>query len=325
MKFKKKTNYLLAALIVLMAAMVFYLNRPKDDNLLLRVDLLTIDSAAVDRIQIIRPKSDKKDLDLYKRPEGWMLALENDQWGTVDQETLNKSFYQLQYNFTPIRLAAEDSTLWQKYGVAPDSTVILKVYENQELTYELLIGDFSFQDESFVNTYVRKPDDERIFAVKAYFQGTLGSTEDDWRSNHVISVFFNDLDSMFFDDGKDTYFVKSDKDLQKWTIGENKVPENMLQRFLREEMAEIKLHRYANPELKVPDRKPNRQIKVYKREVEPITINMYRYDEVQWMVNSSENPGNYFLTTEERLDRLFPKRILAYKYSSTGAAVYQER
>lgn len=209
--FKKFNNTRLIILLLILAGALLlgkYFRNSKTEKTF-RTELITIDTAKISSI-ILSPKSEKDgEIKFTKLGNEWKV-----QKGNIIAETQKGIVENFLGQLTLIksqRLAARTKDKWAEYEVTDTSGTRLKIYEGNQLTADLLIGKFSYQQSnnpygggfgggrgvSFTN-YIRLSNEEEIYAVEGLMPFTFNQPFNQWRNQTFLKTNKDDVTKLSF-------------------------------------------------------------------------------------------------------------------------------
>ena len=190
----KKLGIIFGGLIVI-AVVIFIFQGGKNERTFREV-LVDIDTSAVTEI-LIYPKSHKpNEVKLYKENNEWRVTLPSGGSAKVSDQKITSLFTQL-LAIKPKRLAARDESKWNELQV--DSTGSrVKVFEGSDLTLDLVVGRFSFQQPRTMNTFVRLYNDKDVYEVDGFLDMTFNQGANIFRDGTVINSDYNNWKQIQF-------------------------------------------------------------------------------------------------------------------------------
>ncbi len=202
----KITNKGLAFLFTaLLLIVLFFILLDSDKNeRTFREVLVEIDTTAVTEI-LIYPKSQKhQEVKLFKDDTGWKVALTGGKKAKVADQKIHDILLQL-LAAKPKKLAARDKARWNEFQV--DSTGSrVKVMEGSEVTLDLVIGRFSFQQPRTMNTFVRLYNDTDVYEVDGFLDMTFNQNSNSFRDGTIINADYNSWTQLQFNYPADSSF-----------------------------------------------------------------------------------------------------------------------
>ena len=181
--------------LIVIAVVIFIFQGGKNERTFREV-LVDIDTSAVTEI-LIYPKSHKpNEVKLFKENNEWRVSLPSNGSAKVTDQRMSSLFSQL-LAIQPKRLAARDESKWNELQV--DSTGSrVKVFEGSDLTLDLVVGRFSFQQPRTMNTFVRLYNDKDVYEVDGFLDMTFNQGANIFRDGTVINSDYNNWKQIQF-------------------------------------------------------------------------------------------------------------------------------
>jgi hypothetical protein len=203
--------------------------------------LVEMDSAKINRIEVI-PESPKQDrLILEKNKMQWTISDGNKKVSAENQK-INSALLALM-QLKPRSLATKNRQRWGNFEVT-DSSFRVIAYASEDVIADLRIGKTGF-DQSATNTqnpfyggmanaytYVRLQDGEDVYAVDGFLKSSFGSTMNDWRDQSFLRLTPYQIDQINFS-YPDSSFVL-DKNNGKWNLNNISADSIEVESFLRQ-------------------------------------------------------------------------------------------
>ena len=151
--------------------------------------LVDIDTTSITEILIYPKSQNHKEVKLFKDKDEWRVTLPTGETAKVTDQRMSSLFAQL-LAIKPKRLAARDESKWSELQV--DSTGSrVKVFQDSELSLDLVIGRFSFQQPRTMNTFVRLYNDKDVYEVDGFLDMTFNQGANIFRDGTVIKSDHN--------------------------------------------------------------------------------------------------------------------------------------
>ena len=208
---KLTTRNLLIILVVLGAAYgVSQLTKRSGRSKSLRSELVSIDTARVSKIEIA---STEGEVTLTSSNAGWQVGLEDGSQKLAKQSAV-KSLLSLLNTIEPGRLASKTEDRWKDYAVDSAGTRV-RVYEDEALSTDIVIGRFGMEGQQSFYTFVRLFEDEEVYVANGFMGMSIGKESAAYRENTLLrlrkdsirSITFNYPDSAFTLIKEDVWYI----------------------------------------------------------------------------------------------------------------------
>jgi len=247
------------------------------------------------------PAHDKEQkMSLKKEKESWKLILADQHIVSVNNEMLTNALGEFE-KLKPLRLVSEDLKEFSRYKV-DSSGMLLEIITKDNETHYIILGDLTFQNNAYINTYVRIPGEKQVYAAAAYMEGTFKSKPDQWRSREILSIPSGMWTKMeiIYKGNLVKSMVKEDdiwtdvKSRQEFTMADSLV--GIIEKFPEMLLANDKFEDdFTNPDL---------IIHISGADQAESTLSIYQSDE-GYFLGSSINQGNYFRVDKDVYEKLY--------------------
>ena len=219
---KRSTLVLIGVLVVLILATVLVLQRPGEQSVRAGAGtpLLTLDSAAVDRLEIASPNGR---IVLAREGGTWMIA-EPIRY-KADRVAVGTAVG-MAGRMTITALASSNP---QKQGVfqVDSNATLVRVFERETEKAAVRIGKAG---PAYTQTYVRREGSDDVYLVDGSLSWTFVKSTRDWRDRSIFTTTKDSIRSVRFQYG-DTTFVLSRADTL-WRVDGTPVDQGRVEGFL---------------------------------------------------------------------------------------------
>ncbi|MCF8266548.1 MAG: DUF4340 domain-containing protein [Ignavibacteriales bacterium] len=231
--FKKLNNKKLGLLfgILLISVILFYFLQGKGNSRSFREDLVSIDTTLVSKITIYPKSSPANPISLIKEKNFWQIRLADGKKANVPDQKIKNIFSQL-ISIKPKSLAARDQKKWQEFQVDSSGTRV-KVFEEDELSLDIIIGKFAFRQPRSMSTYVRLNKDIDVYEVDGFIEASFNQDANSFRDNKLIQSISDKFRKLSFSYPADSSFVLT-KEGGKWMIGNLPADSAKTENYLRQ-------------------------------------------------------------------------------------------
>lgn len=288
LKINNKTLALLFAALLVVVILFVLLDGGKNERTFRQV-LVDIDTSSVTEILIYPKSQNHQEVKLFKSDDGWKVNLASGKTANVSDKRISDLYMQL-LAILPKRLAARDEAKWNEFQV--DSTGSrVKVIEGSEVTLDLIIGRFSFQQPRTMNTFVRLYNDTDVYEVDGFLDMTFNQGVNSFRDGTLVNADYNNWTQLQFNYPADSSFqlMKTGDD---WLVNGVKADSSKTVNYLR------RLSKLTNSSF-IDDFNPEKFINpTYSLSISTADLQFTELkgfaDTTQYVIHSSENPEAYF-------------------------------
>ena len=175
--------------ILLVAAVLIFVFQSGKNERTFRDVLVDIDTTSVTEVLIYPKSQNHLEVRLFKDKDEWRVTLPSGGTAKVTNQRMSSLFAQL-LAIQPKRLAARDESKWSELQV--DSTGSrVKVFQGSDISLDLVIGRFSFQQPRTMNTFVRLYNDKDVYEVDGFLDMTFNQGANIFRDATVINSDYN--------------------------------------------------------------------------------------------------------------------------------------
>lgn len=203
--------------VLLVIVIIYWATDSGKNERTFREELVSIDTAAVTEIKLYPRTENYEEVRLFNDEGKWKLHLTPEKMVDVPESKIRNLLNQL-LTIIPKRLAARGAEKWQSFEVDSTGTRVT-VYEGDDLTLDIIIGRFAFQQPRSMNTYVRLANDTDVYEVEGFLSATFNQGPDNFRDNTIIKDDYENWISLVFDYPADSSFQMM-KLNNKWFVND---------------------------------------------------------------------------------------------------------
>jgi hypothetical protein len=288
LKINNKALGLLFAVLLIVVALFVFLDSGKNERTFRDV-LVNIDTTRVTEILIYPKSQNHREIKLFKSGDEWKVNLASGKIANVTDKRIRDLFTQL-LAIQPNRLAARDEAKWNEFQV--DSTGSrVKVVEGSDVTLDLIIGRFSFQQPRTMNTFVRLYNDTDVYEVDGFLDMTFNQSENSFRDGTIINTDFNNWTQLQFNYPADSSFQLT-KTGNNWLVNGVKADSSKTVNYLRR-AANLSNSSFIDDVNSDDLNNPNYLLNITTSDLQFIEVKGY-LDSTKYVVHSTENPEAFF-------------------------------
>lgn len=273
---------LIIILAVLVAAFVLtrlFRSPARETNL--DVSTLSIDTASIDQVKILPAIDNRKEIRLMKEGNAWKVTREQ-VTAAADKNRIRTLLGKLA-SMKPERIVTRKKEKWNDYQVSDTTgTAVIALAKNAE------VARFTIGKDQMNVTFVRKDDDEEVYAVAGANASSFNQKFDDWRDQTFLRIDIDKISKITFTYPADSSFVLSKKE-KSWTV--NNMPADSVK--TESYLNKLRLKEIENFADNFSASSPPEVTLVIEAE-KPITIKGWRSSTPHWVLTSDLQPGVYF-------------------------------
>lgn len=204
---------LLITLLVLAAAFILtrlFRSPRRESNM--DVAALKVDTALVTEVRLYPSGEQRREVKLLKDGKRWKV-IRDDITARTESYQVNNLLNAIA-GLKPERIITRKKENWNEYEVGDSTGVQVKIFNRDAALAVLWIGK-----ESNGNTYVRRSDQDEVFAVNGGLLGTFNKPFNDWRDKSFLRLPIDSVTAIDFRYPADSGFVVK-KASGRWTLGE---------------------------------------------------------------------------------------------------------
>ncbi len=189
-----------------------------------KAELITVDSAAVTSV-MINPKGKSEEVTLRKEGKKWIVSNGAINVRAVPGEVNNllTSLMLIKSN----RIAAKNETKWADFEVGEGEGTRIRVYEDEELTYDFILGKFNFNQQNRSSTaYIRLNGEKEVYAIDGFQTLTMGRGFESYRNKILSKMNPEAVINSFRLQTPDTTFLIQ-KSANGWQLNNDQILDSM--------------------------------------------------------------------------------------------------
>ncbi len=183
---KKSNSNLLTYVFIALAVIVgvIYLTDLGKNDKSFKTVIVDVDTSEVTSVVIFPKSQTGKQIKLYREDSNWFVEFDSGKTDNAPKSKIKNLFNQI-LKIKPKRVAARSEDKWSQYEV-DDKATRVKVFEDGDLTLDLIVGKVSFQQPRTMNTYVRIADEKDVYVVDGFLSMTFNQGADSWRDGTIL-------------------------------------------------------------------------------------------------------------------------------------------
>ena len=250
-------------------------------------DLVQVETENVTSIELYPRATGHKQIKLFREDEEWKVESEGETYN-ADQSVPGDLISELNA-LKPQSVVATDKDRWDRFEVTDSLGTRVKLFNNERLLADVIIGKFTFSQPRNMTSYVRLADDKEVYGVEGMIGMTFNRDLKAFRNKTVINSSSSDWSKLTFDYPADSSFVLEKID-NKWMIDSQPADSAAVAEFFNS-IARLNEGRYAEAG---PSVTPTHQLIIEGSLDQPVRVSGYFSDEENFLIESSMNPGTFF-------------------------------
>ncbi len=214
-KFSNKKLVIVFSILLFVVVLMFVLDSNPNESTF-KKDIIDINKDDVTSISIFPKVNNHKEVKLFKEGNDWKVTLNKDKTAIVPKEKID-GLLNVLAQIKPKRVAAKSSSKWKNFQVDSSGTQV-KVFEDGDLSLDIVIGKYVFKQPRALSSYVRLADEDNVYEVNGILSITFNHKPDYFRDFHLVFDSFNNWNKVTFTYPADSSFTLTKKG-DKWFIG----------------------------------------------------------------------------------------------------------
>jgi hypothetical protein len=301
-----KFNNRILLIVLIGLSGIFILSRvitSKKAERTLDTDLVEIDTARITTLHIFPSAEQGAELIFSRNGYAWNVTMD-DFSVPADRFAVGNAITGL-LNLKADRLVARSEEKWSEFHVNDSLGTRVLIKEGKKTTLDMIIGRFNYQPppggysgygQNYGTgiTYVRKADENEVYAVEGFLAMSFNQGFNSWRDQSISRLSAGQISKIIFDYPADSGFV-AQKMEANWMIGGILADSASMAQYLSG------LSRKSHTDFAdgfSPVSGPDYQATFEGANMEPLLIRAFSQTEDELILHSSINPDSWF-----RVDR----------------------
>lgn len=292
------SNITLLAILAVLVGIYLLINFTggKQRSKSFKSELVKIDTSAVNKIEI--EKNNEKLL-IKKESNQWKVRLKSGEEVKAEASNVTSTLTSLM-SIKPSRLAAKEESKWKDYQVDSAGTRV-KVYEDDQLTTDIILGRFGVQGRQRYHTFVRLADDNEVYAANDFMSMSIPTDASGYRDNVLFRLNKDSIDQIVFNYPDSAFTLQSRDDY--WFINDQRSDSAKTAKYLSGLNLVTSTKFYDDTE-NLND--PSFTVTIKQNNLPDINLLAYQYG-TDWIIHTPNNPEGHF-RDQSLYDRLFKRR-----------------
>lgn len=265
-----------------------------------KADLVEVETENVTSIELYPKISGHELIRLFRENEEWKVETEGKTYN-ADQAVPGDLIAELNGLKTQSVVATSDDR-WDQFEVTDSLGTRVKLFNQDKLLADVIIGKFTFSQPRNMTSYVRLAEDDDVYGVEGMVGMSFNRDLKAFRNKTVIQSGSSDWTKLLFSYPADSSFVL-EKVNEKWMVDDQPADSMSVVQFFNS-ITRLNEGRYAD---EVPSGTPTHLLSIEGSKEQPITVSGYYLDEENFIFESSMNAGTYF-NNPELAEKVYPSK-----------------
>jgi hypothetical protein len=272
----------------------------------LEAELVEIDTGSISTIYLYPQAEQGAELIFSRSGFGWTVSKE-DLSAPADNYSIDNALNEL-LNLKADRLVARSADKWPEFHVNDSLGTRVLVKEGKKTTLDMIIGRFNYQPppggyagygQQYGTgiTYVRKSEEEEVYAVEGFLAMSFNQGFNNWRDQTICRLTRDQITKVVFEYPADSGFIAQKLDVN-WTINGILADSTSMAQYLNG-MSRKSHGDFADGFS--PLSGPLYQVTFEGMNMDPLLIRVYSQVGDELVLHSSINPESYFRITRDGL------------------------
>lgn len=272
----------------------------------LDADLVEIDTGRISSIYIYPQAEQGAELVFSREGIGWIVS-KDELSAPADINSIGNTLNELM-NLKADRLVARSKEKWTEFHVNDSLGTRVMVKEGKKTTLDMIIGRFNYQPPAGGNTgygqqygtgitYVRKSDENEVYAVEGFLAMSINQGFNNWRDQSICKLTKEQITRMVFEYPADSGFIAQKQDIN-WTINGILADSTSIAQYL-DGLSRKNHGNFADGFS--PLSNPIYQVTFEGMNMDPLLLRVYSQVGDELILHSTINPESYFRITRDGL------------------------
>ncbi|MBN1199358.1 MAG: DUF4340 domain-containing protein [Bacteroidales bacterium] len=264
-------------------------------------DLVEVNTEEITAIEIFPKVAAGEKIRLFLENGQWMVESGEEKYmadGNMAGSLLNDL-----NQATPESVVAVSKDRWKNFEVTDSLGTRVKLFKNSELAAEVIIGKFTFTQQRKMTSYVRLAGEKEVYGIDGMLGMAFNRNLNSFRSRLVTRSASSNWKRLTYSYPADSSFTL-EKTAGKWTMDGQPADSAAVAGYLND-IQNLTDGRFAENKPAMPA--THLLLIEGDNQMEPIEIKGYYQDEENFLLESSQNRGNFF-NSPELAEKIFVSR-----------------
>ncbi|MGZ5302878.1 MAG: DUF4340 domain-containing protein [Bacteroidia bacterium] len=262
--------------------------------------LLKLDSSSFDSWEIVPGKN--ADSDAYRmirKNNKWMISVKGNEPAEPDTAYLRRSLQHIT-NLQAVTELNIPQKNWDTLQLTDKDTRLI-VYKDGKPVKEIILGKMFFSKANKTTYYVRLKDENEIYTVQQYLEGSFKVPAQKLRKKEMVNVAPSQIANIIFlkPEGIDFTLLRAGQ--QAWSIDGILTTDAIANKYVAA-LTNLQIANFAE----TPNIGAILSIEITTYDGKEISLRAFRKNSESWIMSSSANQGNYMELKDNEIQTLFP-------------------
>jgi hypothetical protein len=263
-----------------------------------REDLVEVNPAEVTSLEISPKVEGNKVIKLVKENDLWFVESDDNRY-RADQSLPSSMINELNA-MKPESVVATGNERHEQYEVTDSLGTRVKLFSGSKMLADIIIGKFSFSQPRKMTSYVRLEGDNVIYGVNGMLGMSFNRNVDSFRDRTVIKSVSSDWSRLVYKYPADSSFTL-ERTAEGWTVGGEPADSASVAEYF-DSIRNLSDSRFA--EKKAVVSATHSLVIEGNNDMEKVEITGYHHEDGTFLIESSQNRGSLF-ESSELADKIF--------------------
>lgn len=292
--YRKINNKILVgilAVLLIVVVLIEFIDARKG-NRTFRKTLVEVNVPEVTKIEIYPKVANGNVIRLYKENDSWKVESKDGIYNA--NPSMAGSLVRELNKIKPESVVATKKDKWVQYEVVDSLGTRVKLFNGANQLTDLIIGKFTYSQPRKMTSYVRLSDEKEVYGVDGMLGMAFNRNLDSFRDRTVIKSTKTNWTKLTFTYPADSSFTL-EKINDKWMIGQLAADSASVVQYFNS-ISHLTEGKFAKNK---PSGAVTHRLKIEGNNgTVPVEITGYYNDNENFVVESSQNPGNFFNSTD---------------------------
>ncbi len=261
--------------------------------------LIKTDTATLDAWELAPGRN--KELQPYrvtKKNNRWLISVNGGEAAETDTAYLRRSLQHIS-NLKAVTELNIPEKNWDTLGVT-DKDTRLTLYKSGKAQQQLFLGNMFFK-ENKTTYYVRLKDENEIYTVQTYLEGSFKVPAEKLRKKNMVDVQKQQISEIMFLRPDGIEFSLRRAGQHNWSIDGILTKDSLTEQYVNA-LTGLTINNFAESPVTGADL----SIQILTYGGKQVSLKAYRKNSDTWIISSTANTGNYIELPASQIQSMFP-------------------